>query len=186
MDRIYRLGHTSSSGMEPGQLSPAGKRLARWFMSRFHAKRLLTVTKAYQAAIDAITCVILHYDDQLIQQRVGNTSKHTFAVALKSLEDTYTVRLFAEFEGVLRDHLRSNHPSVKMRRDVRVSYLLQRILQRDNIVLDPVLRAQFELLRETRNTIAHQSPQRIAGVSFIDAQKCLARIVDKLPEPHQP
>ena len=172
--------------MEQGQLSPAGKRLARWFMSRLYAKRLLMVTKAYQAAVDALSCVIFHYDDLLMQQRIGNMSKHTFAVALNSLEDTYTVRLFAEFEGILRDHLRSNHPSIKLRRDVRVGYLLQRTLQRDNIVLDPVLRTQFELLRDTRNTIAHQSPQHIAGVSFIDAQKCLARVVDKLPEPYQP
>ncbi len=154
-------------------------------MSQAYIARLRRIDKSYQASLSALSYTTAYFNEQSLQERIGETTQHQLRSAVYTLEEAYVVRIFAEFEGILKQHLSTNHPMLKVRSDARVGYLLARVLKTEQIALSPVLFSKFELLRDTRNNIAHQNAPGFPMVSFSDARDLLARILDKLPEPYQ-
>ena len=71
---------------------------------------------------------------------------------LQNLETTYFIRLTAEFEGILKDHLRTNHPDVAFpsrQAEWKLDWFLSRVLQRELIRLDVALRQKLDQVAES-------------------------------------
>ncbi|MDB5356933.1 MAG: hypothetical protein JWN24_3386 [Phycisphaerales bacterium] len=93
------------------------------------------------------------------------------------LEPTYTLRLFAEFEGILRDYWAIARPSPR-RRLTRMEILMARVAARVNIPTDAL--AAADLVREHRNEIIHggSGAQRL---TFEASKAALATFISFLP-----
>lgn len=68
------------------------------------------------------------------------------------IDATYTLRLFAEFEAILRDYLAVARPSPRRRR-VRMELLLNRVAAICSIPYDAL--TQAHRVREHRNSLIH-------------------------------
>jgi hypothetical protein len=104
-----------------------------------------------------------------------------------SLEVTYFVRLTAEFEGVLKDHLRSNHPAIAIpvrRSDWTVDWFISRLVQREKLQITAELRHKLNEIRDYRNSIAHGNPGP-AVIAFTDALARYNTFLAKLPDPFE-
>lgn len=85
------------------------------------------------------------------------------------VEATYILRLFAEFEGVLENHLRSNHP-------------LLAVPKAEGLNMDPLIR-DINLLRHYRNDLIHTGDAPKVVFTFRNALSRLNNFLARLPEP---
>lgn len=116
-------------------------------------------------------------------QRKGTLTPSDFVRAELHLEATYFIRLYAEFEGVLKDHLATNHPRVKVPEKPKVDWLLSRVLQVEALSLEQPLRVRLDAVRDYRNSITHRARRVILQVSFADGLSALNTFLARLPEP---
>lgn len=103
--------------------------------------------------------------------------------ASRNAEQTYFIRLYAEFEGILKDHLATNHSHVRVPDKPKVDWLISRVLQLEGISLEQPLRLRLDLVRDYRNSIAHRTRRVIRIVSMNDALSVLNTFLARLPEP---
>jgi len=102
--------------------------------------------------------------------------------ARDALEGTYLIRLYAEFQGLLKHQLAANHPATKIPPNSNADWLVSRVLRAEGIKADPALRARLDSVRDYRNDLAHQNnvPQML---TFQEALSTLNTLVAKLSEP---
>lgn len=100
------------------------------------------------------------------------------------MEATYFIRLYAEFEGILKDHLATNHPAVRVPDKPKVDWLINRVIRAESIAIEPPLRAKMNAVRDYRNALAHRKQKIVPGiVTFTDALSRLNTFLARLPEP---
>src|SRR5256885_14513 len=82
-------------------------------MSDRYIARLRRISEELDGAKIAIAYVARNLDRGEVLREVGDSlrSRAFLLEIAKNLDTTYFVRLTAEFEGVLKDHLISNHPT---------------------------------------------------------------------------
>ena len=96
--------------------------------------------------------------------------------ASRNLEDTYVIRAFAEFEGIIRDYL----PAPAGRQDNRSSYtLINRVALRCRIP-DPI-RDDAQAVREYRNSLTHGGRVGARTITFQDVIAALNKYLARLP-----
>src|SRR5207247_786218 len=103
----------------------------------------------------------------------------------KDLEITYFVRLTAEFEGILKDHLITNHPRISFpakKSEWKVDWFLRKVFQAESIQIDPGLRLKLDEVRDYRNSVAHRG-HPVTPITFAEALKRYNTLLAKLPEP---
>ena len=152
-------------------------------MSAIHVQRLRAVQAEFDAMDTAIRYVNRHWQTQNIHQEVGDLKPKDFSGARQNLEATYFIRLYAEFEGLLKDHLATNHPRIITPDRPKVDWLISRIIQVEGISVERPLRLRLDAVRDYRNSIAHRSRRIVLPVSFGDAISALNSFVAKLPDP---
>ena len=96
---------------------------------------------------------------------------------------TYLIRLSAEFEGILKYHLISNHPGIALPKDSKVDWLISRVSKVECFKIDSALRENFEKLRTFRNDFAHSGQIPLSTFTFDSALSWLNTFLAKLPEP---
>ena len=96
---------------------------------------------------------------------------------------TYFVRLYAEFEGILKDHLATNHPAVVVPDKPKVDKLISLRVKAEGFTLDPALRHKMETVRDYRNSVAHHVRASAPSVTLVDALSSLNRFLARLPDP---
>ena len=101
------------------------------------------------------------------------------------MEKTYFIRLFAEWEGILKTHLATNHPTVSVPDKPKVDGLISAILKAEGISIDPNLRIKLILARDYRNYLVHTSTKTVNDVAFSDARSWFNLFVAKLPAPRR-
>ena len=156
-------------------------------MSDIYIQRLRSVRDELDIARDIFRFILENWHRQEVANDFRLRTRNKMQEAEQNLEKTYFVRLTAEFEGILKDHLRTNHPAVAFparRRDWTVDRLLSKVLQQENITLDSVLRQRLDEVRDYRNTIAHGNPA-IIPISFSTALARYTTFLSKLPEPYK-
>lgn len=95
---------------------------------------------------------------------------------------TYLIRLYAEFEGILKMHLASNHPSLHLLDKPKIDWLISRVVRAEGLSVERPLRVRLDAVRDFRNSVAHQSLP-VAPVSFGDALSALNTFLARLPDP---
>ncbi len=152
-------------------------------MSSVYIQRMRGVQAEYGAVTTTLSFFEQHQKEQQITQQKGTLTPRDFVRAELNLEATYFIRLYAEFEGVLKDHLTTNHPHVKVPEKPKVDWLLNRVLQLEELSLEQPLRMRLDAVRDYRNSITHRGRRVILRVSFADALSALNTFLARLPEP---
>jgi hypothetical protein len=96
---------------------------------------------------------------------------------IKGLSDTYLVRLFCEFETVLRDHWQSVNRNPQ---EPSVNYLIDHSL--GAAARFTAMRARLHEVQRTRNDIVHHRASDGRQISYDEARKHLSRYHQELPE----
>ncbi len=94
-----------------------------------------------------------------------------------NLEYTYTLRLFAAFESVLRSYYAVMRPSPRVRR-TKISILMDRLASRCTIPFDILKNAHD--VREYRNSLIHPAGNDDV-MTFGDCKQRLSLLVSHLP-----
>lgn len=152
-------------------------------MSDIYIHRLRAVQAEFNSAREAIGYVLRNWQKYNIYAEMPRLSPSHFDEAGANVEMTYFVRLYAEFEGVLKDHLTTNHPSVPIVDKPKMDWLINRVVRAEGITIDPILRRRLDDVRSYRNSIAHRTLAAAPAVTFVDALSSLNRFLAKLPDP---
>lgn len=101
---------------------------------------------------------------------------HQVRLALDRLEATFIIRLFSEFEGILREYWGKDGRDPE---EHRVGYLIDQIGLSQ---MDAKHRERVHEVQRCRNDLAHGSASRAVVVPFDEALKRLAKYLDRLPD----
>lgn len=153
-------------------------------MNAVYVQRLRSVQAEYNAASAAISYVNRHWQRQNIPQEVGRLKPGDFVRANENLESTYLIRLYAEFEGILKDHLATNHATTRVPDKPKVDWLIKRVAQTEDVSVEMALRIKMDALRDYRNSITHHTRHFAPFVSLNDALSSLNTFVARLPNPY--
>lgn len=159
-------------------------------MSRVYIARLEKIGKEFEATRFALSYFVLHWNNsavvKFLAQSVGPapSSRDGFVEAANRLEETFFVRLTAEFEGVLKDHLRSNHSHINVVDNPKVDWLINKVKKVEAFRISPALQRKLQEARDYRNIIAHQDAGRgVARVPFRETLARYSRFLAQLPDP---
>ena len=97
--------------------------------------------------------------------------------ALRRLEDTYVIRLFSEFEAVLREYWLA---TVRSAVPVRVDTLMNRLGSRHRVPAQ--IRAGAHAVQHHRNALVHCGAPAAARVALGNARRALNRFLAVLPD----
>lgn len=152
-------------------------------MSVLYIQRLRDVQAEFDATNAAISYFNWHWQKQDVPQHIKVPKPKDLIRADQNLELTYFTRLYAEFEGILKDHLATNHPLIRVPDKPKVDWLISRVLQSEGISLEQPLRLKLNSVRDYRNLIAHRTRRGALFLSFSDAFSVLNTFLARLPEP---
>lgn len=152
-------------------------------MSQVYLARLRQIRDEFNATVEALRYVSRHWNAANIAAEIPpNISPRHFESALSHAEVTFFVRLHAEFEGILKDHLTVNH-GVSLPTNPKIDWLISQTTKQENITLDSVLRQKLNEVRELRNVIAHSGRQSLGALRFQDALSRINAFISRLPDP---
>ena len=153
-------------------------------MSDIYIRRLRAIQEDLDISREAFAFVRTNWHRQEVAEhfRVHARTLARVERAGANLDTTYFVRLTAEFEGILKDHLRTNHSAIHVPANARIDWLLARVVQRENITLSPDLRQRLNEIRDYRNALAHGSVAPLV-VTFIQALARYNTFLSYLPDP---
>src|SRR4051812_4288025 len=107
-------------------------------MSHRYIERLRRISEELDGVRTAITLISKNFDKrEIIQGIEASRLSRTFLQEIaKNLDTTYFVRLTAEFEGILKDHLVINHSTnpVSVRGGIwKIDKLLDNVWQKERL-----------------------------------------------------
>jgi len=152
-------------------------------MSEVYIRRLRAIQLEFFSAREAISYVRRNWHKQDIYAEIPRLKPSHFDAAGGNVEATYFIRLYAEFEGILKDHLATNHLSLAVPDKPKVDWLISRVTRAEAITIDPKLRRKMGDARDYRNSIAHRTRAAVPAVTLVDALSTLNRFLARLPEP---
>lgn len=152
-------------------------------MSEAYIRRLRAVQMEFYSAQEAISYILRNWQKHNIYAEMPSLRPNHFDEAGANVEMTYFVRLYAEFEGILKDHLTTNHPAIPIADKPKVDWLMSRVVRAEGLTIDPILRRRLDSVRDYRNSIAHRTHAIAPAVTFADALSALNRFLAKLPDP---
>jgi hypothetical protein len=153
-------------------------------MSAAYIQRLRAVQMEFSSVREAISFVQRNWQKYDIYADLTRLKPVHFDEAGSHVEMTYFVRLYAEFEGILKDHLATNHSTLRVQDKPKVDKLISLVIRAEGIALDPNLRRKMDGVRDYRNSIAHHAYASAPSLTFVGAQSSLNTFLAKLPDPH--
>ena len=152
-------------------------------MSDRFVRRLKSVQSEYDAAREAIAYVDRYWQKLNISAEIGGITPKQFTNAANSLETIFIIRLFSTFEGVLKEHLAKNHPTISVPEDARAVWLIDRVANRQTPRINAPLVSKVHDVRKYRNSLVHVGGPVPCRIIFTDALAALAKFCDWLPDP---
>lgn len=122
-------------------------------MSNAYIERMRRIQAEFNATRECLIYVTRNWQKKDIQ--LERALPQDVAQAERNIEATYLIRLYAEFEGILKDHLATNHPRIKIPDKPRVDWLISRVIQAEGVSLEQPLRVRMDDARDYRNSVAH-------------------------------
>lgn len=102
-------------------------------------------------------------------------------MALANIESTYTMRLLATFEAILRDHMQGHN--IRLPDGAKWEWLVGKSAGKSRPPVDRVLLERVRNLRLLRNELAHAVTPVGTYRSFTDVLSILSRFLDRLVDP---
>ena len=154
-------------------------------MSRVYIQRLRDIRDDLDITRETFAFLRLNWHRQEVADYFRLRTQQRVQQAEASLETTYFVRLTAEFEGILKDHLRSNHSGVHIPSNARIAWLISRTVQRESITVSVDLRIKLNEVRDYRNALAHGGVP-VLVIPFATALSRYNTFLNYLPDPYKP
>jgi hypothetical protein len=157
-------------------------------MSAVYLARLRAVRTEYEAVHGAVSYIRRHwqrlgvFDDPAFPKGTSVSPIH-FERAAQNLEATYVIRAFAEFEGILMDHLDRLHPAVRVPDRPKADWLISKAARLQSPVVDRTLVFKVRSIQKYRNRIVHPRGPITPAPLFSDVLSDLNRYIDRLPDP---
>ncbi len=155
-------------------------------MSRSYKQELELVQKEYEAAKFALSHIVGSWNTAVIIQEAQGRSREDFRRAVVHLEVTYIIRLFATFEGLLKQYLATHHKEVTLPgqpNKIPVGWYVNRVSQLQDPQISAHLIGGVEAVRNCRNDLMHTGRATAPIVPIEEALLSLAKYLDKLPRP---
>jgi hypothetical protein len=146
-------------------------------VSYLHVQALESVHSEFtsSAAVLAYATRVWH---ELSREPELHGARHIdFRRAVDNLETTYIIRLFAEYEAILQDHLSARHPGIRMPRTAEA--LINRVALRER--LPHPVREDAQAVREYRNALVHRRITPVPSRSLREVRAVLNRFLARLP-----
>ena len=103
---------------------------------------------------------------------------------LAHLEVTYIIRLFATFEGLVKEYIKDHHPDITLPTNeerVKVGWYIDCVAQLQKPRISTVLRTRVYQVRACRNQLMHTGKTATPLVEFEEALLCLSKYLSFLP-----
>ncbi len=152
-------------------------------MSDIYIQRLRRIQMEQTATRMALAYVKRNWQRHSIYHETEMLTPSNFALAARNAEATYYIRLYAEFEGILKDHLTTNFAQITMPDKPKVDWLISRVVPAEGMALAHPLRLKMDAVRDYRNLIAHHHSRPVLFVPFDDALSILNTFLAKLLDP---
>ena len=152
-------------------------------MSNVHIQRLRAIRGEYEAARQGIAFVSRNWQKYDVYQELDDVTPANFKRAGEHIFATYLIRLSAEFEGILKHHLNSNHPGIPVPKDAKVDWLISKVVRAEGFKLDVILRGNLESVRNFRNGFVHSGTVPPATFTFDAALSWFNTVLARLPDP---
>lgn len=147
-------------------------------MSRLLIRSLAEVQQEFEASRGALLYAEKQWAQAAEDSLLKEVSKRQVTTALGKVEQTYSTRLFCEFEGILRTYLDKRSETVSP----RAYDLINKVAVRRANVSDDK-RDAVHLVREYRNAIVRAQRIGAAAVDFDQALSALNQYLVSLPDP---
>lgn len=148
-------------------------------MSRVLIRNLAAVQQEFGAARAALFYAEKQWAQATEDALLNGVSKSQATAALGRVEQTYLIRLFSEFEAMLKAYLDSRNETVPSKAYDLINKAAKR--QRANVPDDK--RDAVHLVREYRNAVVHALGGGAVAVSFRQALSALNQYLVFLPDP---
>ena len=148
-------------------------------MSRILIHNLAAVQQEFGAARAALSYAEKQWAQATEDALLRGVSRSQVTAALGKVEQTYLIRLFSEFEAMLKAYLDSRKEIVPSKAYDLINKVAKR--QRANVPDDK--RDAVHLVREYRNAVVHAQGGGAAAVSFRQALSALNQYLVFLPDP---
>lgn len=155
--------------MGKGNVSDPGGRAAERLVSHLEVQRLVIISEDFLAVQKAVF------------QTLQDTSLSGYSILIRAerdLETAYVARLFAEFEGILRQYLVANDPRLRPA-SKSIYNVINRAASFWSIPDD--IRDSVHTAREYRNSVVHSNSRSRASISFRDVKSILSKFLAPLP-----
>jgi hypothetical protein len=146
-------------------------------MSHVHIGRLSRIRDQSDAARLALESTINRWNSPEIQQSMQNVSFNAITFALSEIEVTYQVRLFSEFESILREYL-VDDLGIRINDKTGVATVINRVTSR--LKIESAIHIGAQNVRQNRNKIVHYAGRTVTTLSFVDAMSALNRYLVRL------
>ncbi len=148
-------------------------------MSRLLIRDLAVVQQEFEAARAALFYTEKQWSLAVGDRTLKGVTKSHVSGALGKVEQTYLIRLFSEFEGMLRAYLDKRRESVPP----RAYDLINKAAKRQRANVPDAKRDAVHLVREYRNAVVHDQGIGTAAVDFGQALSALNQYLVFLPDP---
>ena len=154
-------------------------------MSNYHVERLRAIDTQRKSVRASLAFVLGNWERKNLHAEIQSYTPENFRQAQADLDAVYFVRLYAEFEGLLKDHIVTNHPAAAadLSPKPKVDDVIAAVVKAEPISIEVPLRTRIDTVRDFRNSIAHSTRGTVVHVSFEDALSALNAFVARLHDP---
>ena len=152
-------------------------------MSSIYINKSKSIRSEFKANQDALAYIVRHWQKQAIYNEIDQVGPEDFKKALDNLEGTFVLRLFAAFEGMLKEHMAQHHPAITLPEDVSMYRLIDLVANRQTPPISLPLRQRVHEVRRYRNSLVHSGAPAVPTIAFAEALSRLNTYLAKLPEP---
>lgn len=152
-------------------------------MSRVLVHRLSTVRDEFDATRKALAHVNRNWQRLNIAGDMVGLSRERFDRTARAVETIVMIRLFSTFEGVLKEHLASNHAHIAVPDDAQSVWLINRAANLQTPHIGRPLVDRIHAIRLYRSRLVHPAGVIANPITFVEALSALARYCDRLPDP---
>ena len=151
-------------------------------MNQMYLYKLKRVVDEYVATKEALNYIIVNRDSIKVFPFAGGLPLSDFKLALSNIEITFFMRLFAEFEGCLRDFLQTR-TSITVDARWGAEELINRVTAHNKDQSKPIdskLVDKVKMLKKIRNDVVHATGSTRLPVTIEEARSVLNTYLSKL------
>jgi hypothetical protein len=146
-------------------------------MSYEHVERLKTIREQFDGSKFALGYVIDNWSGLGVDAKASKIGLSKVQTANDELETTYLIRLFSEFESILRDYC-SSVLKITLRAQTSVMTIINRVSSR--LKIEPAIVFDVHNVREQRNRAVHRNGYGAIALAFADALAAMNKFLVRL------